>query len=246
MASHRWTESDGTVAGTRLREHQADAPVSLSASGRKASDVRSLVPRVCARIGDWTVMALADVWAWPEDADSTMDALGRAALALGQVAEAVENRGGSGSIWIDIGDPFCALACVYLTKQRDGDLTSKVAAALRLISLTARNCNILAGTLVSLQDDPAGNLSDPGITFTRALKAYARAFARVKCPHLEATLLQLVLNERVEAEYEVEEMWEDAEARWDGLEAVDRDGHGDTDGWRWARNKWRWDEITNT
>ncbi|KAG8792341.1 hypothetical protein FRC12_006352 [Ceratobasidium sp. 428] len=66
--------------------------------------------------------------------------------------------------------------------------------------------------------------------FTRALKAYARAFARVKCPHLEATLLQLVLNERTESECEVEEMLEDAEARRGGLEAVNRDGSGGAGG----------------
>ncbi|KAG8791174.1 hypothetical protein FRC12_009951, partial [Ceratobasidium sp. 428] len=106
VALLRWIESDEAVVGSKLREHRADAPASLLASGRKASDVRSLVPRVCARIGDWTVMALAEVWTWPEDADSTTGALGRAALALGQVAEAVGNRAGNASTWIDIGDPF--------------------------------------------------------------------------------------------------------------------------------------------
>ncbi|KAG8717895.1 hypothetical protein FRC08_006437 [Ceratobasidium sp. 394] len=38
-------------------------------------------------------------------------------------------------------------------------------------------------------------------------------------------------------------MLEDAEVRWDALEGAH--GYGDKDGWRWARNKWRWDEITN-
>ncbi|KAG8779963.1 hypothetical protein FRC12_023639 [Ceratobasidium sp. 428] len=191
-------------------------------------------------------MALADVWAWLEDAASNTDALGRATLALGRVVEVTGNRDGNISAWIDVGDPFCALAGVYPNKWRDRDPASKAAAPLRLISLTSRNCDILAGILASLQDNPLANLSDPGITFTRALKAYARAFARAKCSHLEATLLRPVLNERTGAEYEVEEMLEDAEARWDGLETVNRDGSGGVDGWKWAWNRRRWDEITNT
>ncbi|KAG8717381.1 hypothetical protein FRC08_007578, partial [Ceratobasidium sp. 394] len=244
-ALFRWIESDEMVAGSRLREHRADAPVSSSVPERKASDVRSLAPRVCARIGDWATMALADVWAWPTDTDSNLDALGKAAMALGRVVEALEHQAGSTSVWVDVGDPFCALSCVYLSKARDGDKGPKIAATLGLLPLTTRNCNILAGTLASLEDSPPyASSPGPAITFAHALKAYARTLAKAECPHLEATLLQLVLNERTEAECEVEEMLEDAEARWDVLEGAH--GSGGNDGWRWARNKWRWDEITNT
>ncbi|KAG8729367.1 hypothetical protein FRC10_003969, partial [Ceratobasidium sp. 414] len=239
-ALFRWIESDEMVAGSRLREHRADAPVS------KASDVRSLAPRVCARIGDWTAMALADVWAWSPDVDLNLNALEKAALAVGRVVEALEHQAGSTSVWVDVGDPFCALSCVYLSRRWVGDEASKIAATLGLLPLTARNCNILAGTMASLEDSPLDGTPslDPTISFTPALKACARTFAKAGCPHLEATLLQLVLNERTEVECEVEEMLEDAEARWDALKGAQRGG--DKDGWRWTRNKWRWDEITNT
>ncbi|KAG8719301.1 hypothetical protein FRC08_003185 [Ceratobasidium sp. 394] len=231
MTAHvlfRWIESDEMIAGSRLREPRADALVSSSMPERKASDVRSLAPRVCARIGDWTAMALTDVWAWPTDTDSSLDALGKAAMALGRVAEALEHQAGSTSVWVDVGDPFCVLSCMYLSKAREGDEGSKIAATLGLLPLTTRNCNILAGTLASLEDHPPDDV----------------------CAHTCQSRVPVSRNnlapartQQTEAECEVEEMLEDAEAWWDALEGAH--GYGDKDGWRWARNKWRWDEITN-
>ncbi|KAG8717894.1 hypothetical protein FRC08_006436 [Ceratobasidium sp. 394] len=171
-ALFRWIESDEMIAGSRLREPRADALVSSSMPERKASDVRSLAPWVCARIGDWTAMALADVWAWPTDTDSSLDALGKAAMALGRVAEALEHQAGSTSVWVDVSDPFCVLSCVYLSKAREGDEGSKIAATLGLLPLMTRNCNILAGTLASLEDHPPDGIPSlaPTITFAHALK----------------------------------------------------------------------------
>ncbi|CAE6507331.1 unnamed protein product [Rhizoctonia solani] len=272
----RWVQSDRytTVSLGRPNVHQ-----------RKADDVRSLAPRLCARIGDWVAMLLSDVWNRPIG----LAELGKTALALGQVVEFalgeasasldetldnVIRRRTSKGARLDVNDPFCALACVYFAKctketPLNGE-SSKLAALLYRLPLTGRNCNILVGTLSDLanaqvdNDDtpprrlgpfdfpestspsasftPEFSLSPP--TFLQAIQVYAHALALANCPHLEATFLQLIVNDSPYIGDNVEEMLEEAEARWDKL---DLDKASDVEGsWDWARSKWRWDEITNT
>ncbi|QRV84544.1 hypothetical protein RhiJN_12560 [Ceratobasidium sp. AG-Ba] len=221
----KWIESDEMVAGSRLREHRADCLV--SGSQKKMSDIRSLAPRVCARIADWTSMALADVWTWSTQLGAEVSMLGRTSLAIGRVVDAIGDHDGTRAVWVDVGDPFCALACVCLSTRSTGVHSSRLTSTLGRLPLTARNCNILAGTLVTLDDQES----------IRVLRNCTRSLIQAQCPQLAATLAQLVLHEHMQADCEVEEMLEDAEARWDALSEDD---------WRWARSKWRWDEITNT
>ncbi|KAF8607444.1 hypothetical protein BDV93DRAFT_542352 [Ceratobasidium sp. AG-I] len=282
VALLRWMQADlsnldtGIMSSVRLRE-RSDVPQ------RKGADARSLAPRMCARLADWCAMALADVWVGSVDVEaveSAAVALGRVVdLACGLEGEKVEGGGGrAGSAWVDVGDPFCALVCMYLAKlprESCQDGATKLGALLRRLPLTARNSNILAGTLGALPDAedatersrrsrsqselPASPTSlaptdSTRSTFIRALQTCTRAFASAKCPHLEATLLQVVLNERATVDSDIEEMLDDAEARWDQLESQDfthiepKEGspEGEVDGWQWARRRWRWDEITNT
>ncbi|KAH7337566.1 hypothetical protein B0J17DRAFT_663428 [Rhizoctonia solani] len=272
-----WVQSDQYSALSRGRQN---------AHQRKADDVRSLVPRLCARIGDWVTMLLADVWNCPIG----LVELGKAASALGQVMEFALDETSAGvddtlsdvlRRWtnkgarMDVNDPFCALTGVYFAKYPKGaplnGESSKLAALLHRLPLTGRNCNILVGTLSGLASadgdttpprrsrpfdfsEPASpnaasvsfppEFSRPPPTFLQAIQVYVRALALAKCPHLEATFLQLIVNDSPYVGDDVEEMLEDAEARWDkiGSDAVN-DGEGD---WEWARSKWRWDEITNT
>ncbi|QRV98596.1 hypothetical protein RhiJN_26615 [Ceratobasidium sp. AG-Ba] len=221
----KWIESDEMVAGSRLREHRADCLV--SGSQKKMSDIRSLAPRVCARIADWTSMALADVWTWSTQLGAEVSMLGRTSLAIGRVVDAIGDHDGTRAVWVDVGDPFCALACVCLSTRSTGVHSSRLTSTLGRLPLTARNCNILAGTLVTLDDQES----------IRIMRTCTRSLIQAQCPQLAATLAQLVLHEQMQADCEVEEMLEDAEARWDALSEDD---------WRWARSKWRWDEITNT
>ncbi|QRW13178.1 hypothetical protein RhiLY_12177 [Ceratobasidium sp. AG-Ba] len=193
----------------------------------KMSDIRSLAPRVCARIADWTSMALTDVWTWSAQLGADVSMLGRTALAIGRVVDAIGDHDGTRAVWVDVGDPFCALTCVCLSTRSTGVHSSRLTSTLGRLPLTARNCNILAGTLVTLDDQES----------IRVLRNCTRSLIQAQCPQLAATLAQLVLHEHMQADCEVEEMLEDAEARWDALSE---------DGWRWARSKWRWDEITNT
>ncbi|CAE6411239.1 unnamed protein product [Rhizoctonia solani] len=279
-----------TAAGALLRWVQSDRYTTIylgrsNAHQRKADDVRSLAPRLCARIGDWVAMLLADVWNSPIG----LAELGKTALALGEVVEfALDETSASVDEtldnvlrrWtckgarLDVNDPFCALACVYFAKYPKGTPLNgesfKLAALLYRLPLTGRNCNILVGTLSGLANAQADNdgtpprrlrpsnfpestppsapftpefsLSPP--TFLQAIQVYARALALANCPHLEATLLQLIINDSPYIGDNVEQMLEEAEARWDKLD-LDKasDGEG---GWEWARSKWRWDEITNT
>ncbi|CAE7116667.1 unnamed protein product [Rhizoctonia solani] len=282
-----------TAAGALLRWVQSDQYIALSrgrpnAHQRKADDVRSLVPRLCARIGDWVAMLLADVWNRPID----LAELGKTASALGCVVEFTlgetsasvdETLGDIVQRWtnkgarLDVNDPFCALTCVYFAKHPKGiplnSESSKLATLLHRLPLTGRNCNILVGTLSGLtnsrsDDDTApsrrsrpfnfhestslgaASMSStpefalPPPTFMQAIQIYVRALALANCPHLEATLLQLIVNDSPYVGDNVEEMLEEAEARWDKLDHG-KSGDGE-ETWQWARSKWRWDEITNT
>ncbi|KAG8757221.1 hypothetical protein FRC11_004705, partial [Ceratobasidium sp. 423] len=281
-----------TAAGALLRWVQSDQYIVLSRERpnihqRKADDVRSLAPRLCARIGDWVAMLLTDVWSRPIG----LAELARAALALGQVVEFALGKTSAGvddtlsdvlRRWtnkgarLDVNDPFCALTCIYFAKHPTGAPLngegSKLAALLYRLPLTGRNCNILVGTLSGLagaqvDDDatpprrprpfdfsdpvspsaasvsPTPEFSRPPPTFLQAIQSYAHALALANCPHLETTFLQLIVNGSSYVGDKVEEMLEEAEARWDklGLDANDEEGC-----WESARSKWRWDEITNT
>ncbi|KDN47607.1 hypothetical protein RSAG8_03397, partial [Rhizoctonia solani AG-8 WAC10335] len=281
----RWVQSDRyiTLSRGRTNVHQRKAD---DTSGN--DDVRSLVPRLCARIGDWVAMVLADVWNRP----IVLAELGKAVLGLGQVVEFalgetstsvdeplddVLRRWTNKGARLDVNDPFCALACVYFAKYPKGTPLngegSKLAALLHRLPLTGRNCNILVGTLSGLASAQANhdvtpprrprsfNFPEPTSpsaasasstpefsllppTFLQAIQIYTRALALANCPHLEATFLQLIVNDSPYVGDKVEEMLEEAEARWDKLgHETSNDGEG---GWEWARSRWRWDEITNT
>ncbi|KAJ1301158.1 hypothetical protein OPQ81_003569 [Rhizoctonia solani] len=260
----RWVESDHHAALSRERPniHQ-----------RKADDVRSLAPRLCARIGDWVAMLLADVWSRPIG----LVELGKAALALGRVVgfatpqtsvtvddslNDVVRPWASKEARLDVNDPFCALTCVYFAKHPKGfppnSESIKLAALLYRLPLAGRNCNILVGTLSGLAGAQEDNDATPPrrprpldspLTIIlehviHVVEPGILAFALANCPHLEATLLQLIINGSSYFDDSVEEMLEEAEARWDKLSPHDVNG-GDGD-WQWARSKWRWDEITNT
>ncbi|CAE6461047.1 unnamed protein product [Rhizoctonia solani] len=282
-----------TAAGALLRWVQSDQYLSLSRERpnihqRKVDDVRSLAPRLCARIGDWVTILLADIWSRPISSGE----LGKAALALGQIVELTldeisvsvdDTLGDVLRQWtnkraqLDVSDPFCALTCVYFAKYPKGvplsGESSRLATLLYRVPLTGRSCNILVGTLCGLRGarDACDTTSPqrhstfsfpepispsvasevyyadfpcPSPTFLQAIRIYTRALAMVNCPHLEATLLQLIINDSPYIGDEVEDMLEDAETRWDqiGLDKVN-DAEGS---WEWARSKWRWDEITNT
>ncbi|CAE6441581.1 unnamed protein product [Rhizoctonia solani] len=281
-----------TAAGALLRWVQSDQYIALSRERpnihqRKADDVRSLAPRLCARIGDWVAMLLSEVWTRPIG----IAELGKAALALGQVVEFaldeisasvddtlgdVLRRWANKRARLDVNDPFCALACVYFAKHPTGAPLngegSKLATLLYRLPLTGRNCNILVGNLSGLTgaqvDDGitpprrprlfafsepvspnaasesfALEFSNSPPTFLQAIQIYAHALALANCPHLEATFLQLIVNDSPYVGGDVEEMLEEAEARWDKLGSDCVNGEGS---WEWARSKWRWDEITNT
>ncbi|CAE6537160.1 unnamed protein product [Rhizoctonia solani] len=282
-----------TAADALLRWVQSDRYITLSrgrpnGQQRKADDVRSLVPRLCARIGDWVAMLLADVWNRPIG----LAGLGKATLALGRIVDFALGEASAGvddtlddvlRRWtskgarLDVNDPFCALACVYFAKHPKGTpLNSeglKLASLLYRLPLTGRNCNILVGTLSGLAGAQSDNNTTPSRrlrpfdftepaspsaaltsfdeefailppTFLQAIQIYTRALALANCPHLEATFLQLIINDSPYIGDDVEDMLEEAEARWDKLGS---DNANDGDGnWEWARSKWRWDEITNT
>ncbi|QRW25966.1 hypothetical protein RhiXN_11043 [Rhizoctonia solani] len=274
----RWVRSDQYAALSRERRNTLQ---------RKADDVRSLAPRLCARIGDWVTMLLSDVWSRPIG----LGELGAAASALGQIVELALDETSVGvddplghvlqrwtNKWaqLDVGDPFCALACVYFAKYpKEASLSgesSRLATLLYRLPLTGRNCNILVGTLSELHGpsgwstarpqrhpsfsfpEPIPHGATPEIdspeffcpppTFLQAIQIYARALAKANCPHLETTLLQLIVNDSPYLGNEVEDMLEDAETRW-GKIGSDK-GDGGEASWEWARSKWRWDEITNT
>ncbi|KAB5591565.1 hypothetical protein CTheo_4994 [Ceratobasidium theobromae] len=277
----QWMQTDQFTALFRGREN---------AFQRKVGDMRSLAPRLCARIADWVAMVLGDVWSHPID----LADLERAALSLGRVVELTFQEGVQGQPtrsnrqedmeWrpgkiLDVSDPFCALTCAYFAKIPKGSAlagaSSNLAALLYQLPLTARNCTTLVGTLSGLPREPedtetaprrrlphfsfpepispsAASMScDPATlpTFMCALRVYTRALSSANCPHLESTLLQLIVNERPYVEGEIEEMLEDAEARWELLDPNDPLRLGDKvpeEGWKWARSRWRWDEITNT
>ncbi|CEL54979.1 hypothetical protein RSOLAG1IB_07472 [Rhizoctonia solani AG-1 IB] len=269
----RWVQSDQYATLSRER---------LNIRQRKVDDVRSLAPRLCARIADWVAILLADVWSYPIG----LGELGKAASALGQIVELALHEA-SVSVddvlgdllrrWtnkrtqLDVSDPFCALACVYFAKHPKGATLSnegsRLAALLHRLPLTGRNCNILVGTLHGLGGPPddcdttprrdptftfPSVVSEPDcpnplfspLTFLEAIRVYTRALATANCPHLEATFLQLIVNDSPYIGSEVEDMLEDAETRWDKI-GLDKLNDGE-EAWEWARSKWRWDEITNT